>query len=115
MTTPVELYTDPYIAIYRRVPPVRVGVCSLCHTGTGGPGYATCNSCDLTTRQVTYPVRHILPISLYEVPDQYWNVLRYYKDDPRPEVREQQGTVLAATIARFTARHWPCISRMMGG
>jgi len=114
MTSPIEIYTDPYIVIYRRVPPVRDGVCSICHTGTG-PGYATCNSCALTSGQVAYPVRRILPISLYEVPNQYWTVLRYYKDDPRPEVREHLGTVLAATIARFTARHWPCISTMMGG
>jgi predicted amidophosphoribosyltransferase len=114
MTTPAELYTDPYIAIYRRVPPVRAGVCSLCHTGTGGAEYSTCNSCRVTSQQVTYPVQQILPISLYEVPDQYWTVLRNYKDDPWPEVREHTGTILAATVARFTARHWACISAMIG-
>jgi hypothetical protein len=63
---------------------------------------------------VTYPVQQILPISLYEVPDQYWTVLRNYKDDPWPEVREHTGTILAATVARFTARHWACISAMIG-
>lgn len=109
-----EQYTDPYMAAYRRVPPVGDGVCSVCHTGTP-PGDSTCNSCLITAAQVTYPARMVLPISLYEVPDQLWNVLRYYKDSPRSEVREQLGTVLAATVARFTANHWACTARMMGG
>lgn len=110
----VEQYTDPYIAAYRRVPPAGDGICSVCHRGARS-GSTICYSCRVTTGQVTYPVFQVLPISLYEVPDQYWNVLRYYKDDPREEVREQLGTVLAATVARFTARHWSCIIEMLGG
>lgn len=107
-------YTDPYMAAYRRVPPVGDRVCSVCHTGTP-TGDTVCNSCLVTMGQVTHPVRSVLPISLYEVPDQYWNILRYYKDDPRPEVRSQLGTVLAATLARFGAAHWDCIVGMMRG
>lgn len=109
-----EQYTDPYMAAYRRVPPVGDGVCSVCHTGTP-TGDTVCNSCLVTMGQVTHPVRSVLPISLYEVPDQYWNVLRYYKDDSRPEVRSQLGTVVAATLARFVTAHWNCIVKMMGG
>lgn len=109
-----EQYTDPYIAAYRRVPPVGDGVCSVCHTGTP-TGDTVCNSCAVTMGQVTHPVRSVLPISLYEVPDQYWNVLRYYKDGSRPEVQSQLGTVVAATLARFGVAHWSCIVKMMGG
>ncbi|MGH3717986.1 MAG: hypothetical protein ACRDRI_03915 [Pseudonocardiaceae bacterium] len=57
----------------------------------------------------------VLPISLYEVSGQYWHVLRYYKDHHLPEVRAQFATIVVATIARFTYRHWPCITTMLGG
>ncbi len=113
MTT-AEHYTDPYIAAYRRVPPAGDGLCSLCHRGVP-PGTDLCYSCKVTTRQVTMPATEILPISLYEVPDQLWNVLRNYKDSPVPQVREQLGTVVAATIARFVGRHWNCIAQLVGG
>ncbi len=109
-----EQYTDPYIAAYRRVPPVGPGVCFVCHTGVN-PGWPTCYSCDRTARQVTYPASSILPISLYEVPDQYWNVLRHYKDHESDTVRQTMSTILAATIARFVANHWACIRQMTSG
>jgi predicted amidophosphoribosyltransferase len=114
VTTSAQQVTDPYMATYRRVPPTGPGVCSICHTGAAGSS-ANCNSCDLTRSQVTFPAKFILPISLYEVPDQYWNILRYYKDGDRSQVRSQLGTVLAATIARFGAAHWDCIVREFGG
>lgn len=109
-----EHYTDPYIAAYRRVPPVGDGICTLFHRGVPF-GTDMCYSCKVTTRQVTMPVREILPISLYEVPDQLWNVLRNYKDSRVPEVRRQFGMVVAATIARFAARHWACVVQAVGG
>jgi hypothetical protein len=109
-----QQYTDPYMAAYRRVPPAGSGVCRICHTGAAG-SLPVCESCALTASQVSRPARFVLPISLYEVPDQYWNVLRYYKDSDRPEVRAQLGTVLAATIARFSTAHWECITRALGG
>jgi hypothetical protein len=110
----VEHFTDPYIAAYRRVPPPGDGVCTVCHRGVS-PGFSLCYSCKVTTRQVTKPVWEILPISLYEVPDQIWNVLRNYKDGPVPQVRDEFSTVVAATIARFVAHHWACIAQMTGG
>jgi predicted amidophosphoribosyltransferase len=112
--TTAEHYTDPYIAAYRRVPPIGDGVCGVCHRGVRS-GAERCYSCNVTTRQVTMPVQEILPISLYEVPDQVWSILRNYKDSRVQQVREQLSTVVAATIARFTRRHWRCIIRMVGG
>jgi predicted amidophosphoribosyltransferase len=110
----VERYTDPYIAAYRRVPPSGAGVCAVCHSGPG-PGYAVCYGCHLTASQVSQAVATVLPISLYRVHDQYWYILRNYKDHRRPAVRTELGMVVAATIARFTTRHWSCISAQAGG
>lgn len=105
----VARYTDPYIAVYRRVPPSGPGVCAVCHSGPG-PGYPLCYSCHLTAGQVSRPVATVLPISLYRVHDQYWYILRNYKDHRRPEVRTELGLVVAATIA-----HWTCISAQARG
>jgi hypothetical protein len=112
--TAVEQYTDPHLRIYRRVPPAGPGVCIICHSGPN-QGYSTCHSCYVTMGQVRYPVATVLPISLYEVSGQYWHVLRYYKDHHLAEVRAQLATIVSATIARFTYRHWPCIATMLGG
>jgi hypothetical protein len=109
----VERYTDPYLRIYRPVPPAGVGVCAVCHSGPA-PGYPICSSCDLTMRQVSRPVPAVLPISLFTVGDQYWYILRQYKDHPRPQVRKELSLTLAATIARFTACHWSCIGAHLG-
>jgi predicted amidophosphoribosyltransferase len=109
-----EHYTDPYMAVYRRVPPVGSGICEVCHRGVR-VGVRRCYSCIVTIGQASRPVTEILPISLYEVPDQYWNVLRYYKDSRVSEVRERLGTVVAATLARFTSLHWSCIVGMTRG
>jgi hypothetical protein len=114
MTATAEHYTDPYMAAYRRVPPRGQGVCALCHRGVG-VGAVLCYSCRVTTQNVSMPVSEILPISLYEVPDQIWTVLRNYKDHELAAVRDHLGTVLAATIARFANNHLGCIAQMMGG
>jgi predicted amidophosphoribosyltransferase len=109
-----EYYTDQNLAIYRRVPPAGPGVCRVCHSGPN-EGYSICHSCHTTMSQVSRPVTSVLPISLYELTGQYWHVLRRYKDDRRPDVRAQLSTVLAATIARFTSRHWACIAELLRG
>lgn len=105
-----EQYTDPYLAVYRRVPPAVEGVCFVCRSGPP-TGHSVCSSCATTLSQVRYPVQTVLPISLYEVPKQYWHMLRYYKDDPNAGVRDQLGMVIAATIARFTQRHSLCVAQ----
>jgi hypothetical protein len=110
--TAIEQYTDPYLAIYRQPP--MAGVCIVCHSGPG-IGYRTCYSCDATMRQVARPTRNFLPISLYEVQGQFWHMLRYYKDGTQQQQPLLLGTILAATIARFTARHWSCICSLLGG
>jgi predicted amidophosphoribosyltransferase len=114
MAAAVEQYTDPYLAIYRRVPPAGPGVCAICHSGPG-QGYSICYSCQITMGQVSHPITAVLPVSLYEVPSQYHYALRSYKDHHRPEVRAHFATILSATIARFTFRHWACITAMLGG
>ncbi|MFE9690563.1 hypothetical protein [Micromonospora sp. NPDC005806] len=112
MTT-VQQYTEPYLGIFRQPPLAGEGVCGVCHTGTG-PGYSTCYSCFVTRSQVSLPTENVVPISLYQVQSQLWHVLRYYKDGNTAQ-RGQFGTIVAATIARFTAAHWACISSLTGG
>jgi hypothetical protein len=69
----------------------------------------------VTTRQVVFPVAETLPISFYEVPDQLWSVLRNYKDGRHPQVRRHLGAVVAATLARFLASHWACVTGLVNG
>ena len=106
-------YTDPYLEIFRRVPAVADGVCRICHSGPNAD-FDTCYSCTRTMGQVEFPIRKILPISLYRVNEQLWHVLRNYKDG-RADVTSHLGTIVAATIARFSAAHWSCISSLSNG
>lgn len=106
-------YTDRFLLAYSRVPPAVAGVCRVCHSGPN-TGFQTCYSCELTMSQVGYPVKHVLPISLYRVSDQVWKILRHYKDHPDAGVRAYFGTVVAATISRFVAYHWDCITARVG-
>lgn len=108
-----EQYTDPYLLALTQVPVAGPGVCRVCYSGTG-TGYSSCNSCYVTMGQVSHPTTKVVPISLYTLSSQYWNILRYYKDGSQTQ-RATFGIVLAATIARFTALHWACMSRMLGG
>ncbi len=106
-------YTDPCLAIFRRVPTVTDGVCRICRSGPN-IGFDTCYSCTRTMGQVEFPTTQIIPISLYRLNEQLWHVLRNYKDG-RVEVTSNLGIIVAATIARFTATHWSCIGRLLNG
>jgi predicted amidophosphoribosyltransferase len=106
-------YTDPCLPAYRPVPAAGPGVCPVCHSGPP-PGYQLCHSCALTTSQVSRPTRHIVPVSLYQAPGQLWQVLRYYKDGPRP-ARGLLTVQIAATLGRFTGCHLPCLAGLLGG
>lgn len=106
-------YTDPYLGIYSAVPAAGEGVCRICHSGPG-QGYDVCYSCSTTMGQVSYPTESIIPISLYQLTDQWWHVLRYYKDGTAT-MQTHLSTILAATIARFTYQHWNCIIALLGG
>lgn len=106
-------YTDPYLHIYRPVPPTRPGVCAVCHSGPGAD-FDVCHSCWQTMRQVTRPVRRVVPISLYAVPSQLWHMLRRYKDGP-DEVARQHAIQIAATLSRFVERHDHCLASLSGG
>ena len=74
-------YSDPYLPACRPVPAAGPGVCPVCHSGLP-PGCRLCHSCALTTSQVTHPVRHVVPITLYQAPGELWHLLRGYKDGP---------------------------------
>jgi predicted amidophosphoribosyltransferase len=106
-------YTDPYLSIYTRVPPVGPGVCEVCH-GAPNPGFARCWSCNQTMRQVAQPLNLIVPISLYQTPGQLWKVLRDYKDGRTQRLRTRFTTQVAATIGRFLSSHWRCIAGERG-
>lgn len=106
-------YTDPYLPGYRPVPAAGPGVCPVCHSGPP-PGYRVCHSCALTISQVSHPIRGVVPVSLYQAPGPLWQVLRCYKDGPRP-ARGQLTIQVAAILGRFTARHLRCLATLLGG
>jgi hypothetical protein len=108
----VNYYTDPHLAMYSQPSMVGPGVCRICRSGPGS-GYDLCHSCNLTTRQVSRPITKVVPISLYTLSSQYWNILRYYKDGSDIQ-RSTFTLILAATISRFTTLHWECISGLLG-
>jgi hypothetical protein len=106
-------FTDPYLHNYTTVPAAGPSVCAVCRSGPR-PGYAVCFSCQEVMRQVSHPVLTVVPISLYAVNSQLWHVLRYYKDGSGRSA-ELLATQVAATIARFTARHLRCVAAAAGG
>ena len=106
-------FSDPYLAACRPVPAAGPGVCPVCHSGLP-PGGRLCHSCALTTSQVAYPARHVVPVSLYQVPGELWRLLRCYKDGP-PARRGLLTVHLAAVLGRFTAGHLPCLAGLLGG
>jgi hypothetical protein len=113
LTQAAREWTDPYLEIYRRLPPAGPGVCQVCHSGPN-PGYRICRSCAQVMRQVSTPTSLVLSISLTRLNTQLQQYLRDYKDG-RDGVGGLGGTVLAATLGRFATRHWACICSRIGG
>lgn len=111
MTQEARNWTDPYLEIYRPVPPAGPGVCVVCHSGPNRD-FRTCASCSQSMRQVSAPTHLLLPISLCRMPGQLYTYLRDYKG-PRLDVHA--GTVLAATLGRFARQHWACVEQRLGG
>lgn len=111
--TDTALGSSPYLAACRPVPPAGPGICPVCHSGLP-PGCRLCHSCALTISQVTHPARQVIPISLYETPGPLWQLLRCYKDGP-PAARGPLTVQVAGLLGRFTARHLPCVARLLGG
>jgi hypothetical protein len=112
MATAAE-YTDPYLQTYTQVPAAGPGVCAVCRSGPGS-GFGICFSCERVMRQVSQPVRNVVPISLYRLNSQLWHVMRYFKDGSGHGA-ELLALQVAAIIARFTAQHLPCIEGVTGG
>lgn len=106
-------YTDPFLQTYTPVPVAGPGVCAICHSGPG-PGHTVCYSCAEVMRQVSYPTRSVVPISLYKLNSQLWHVLRYYKDGSGRSA-DLLAMQVAAIIARFAAQHLQCVARVLGG
>ncbi len=105
----VEEYTDPYLAHYTYVPPVGPAVCDVCHVAVE-TGWPRCESCELTTGQVSRPARLMAPVSLYTGLDQLHHVLRNYKDSRIEAIRERLGMRVSATLGRFLRDHEACLS-----
>jgi hypothetical protein len=102
-------YTEPYLSSYTPVLPAGPGVCEVCH-GAPGEGFNRCSSCVQTMRQVSRPVRRVVPISLYQTPGQLWKVLRDYKDGLTVTQRHRFTLQVAATIGRFLVGYQRCIA-----
>lgn len=100
----VEEYTDPFLRSYTPPPAHGPGVCDVCH-GIPNLGYQRCWSCEQSTGSVSRPLSIIVPISWYQVGEQLWSVLRYYKDSPDPDARERYLYRVAATLHRFMRDH----------
>lgn len=105
--------TDLHLTTYTAVAPIGVGVCNVCH-GAPGTGYARCESCNKTIRQVSIPVERIVPISLYRTASQLHHVLRGYKDNIDGDVRSDLTRQVAALLYRFVSEHRGCLERFMG-
>jgi len=106
-------FTDPYLSIYRSVPRRGPGVCDVCH-GAPGPGFQRCYGCNKTINQVSRPVRLVVPISLYRVGEQLHHVMWNYKNGADDAARLRHRLQVAATIARFLARHKNCLVAAAG-
>lgn len=100
------------LGIYRPVPATGPGVCQVCHSGAP-PGGGLCGSCAVTRAQVSRPAAVVVPVSLYRTSGPLWRVLRDYKDGD-PATRARLTRQLAAVLDRFTARHLPCVARLLG-
>jgi predicted amidophosphoribosyltransferase len=114
----VEEYTDPYVSTYTPPAATGAGVCEICHaatgTGSGGSRYRLCESCYRTTKQVSRPLRLVVPVSLYVGDEQLHTVLRGYKDSLDSEARARFRLQVAALLARFLRDHGDCIRRAAG-
>lgn len=99
----------PLDGLLRPVPPTQPRVCRVCHH-VPNPGFDTCWSCSETMSQVSRPLQHVVPITVYEVGEQVWHHLRKYKDSPHPDLREQMLIPILAVLARFLVRHGRCIA-----
>ena len=95
--------------LLRPVPPVGPGICRVCHH-VPSPGFDDCWSCGTTMGQVSMPVQHVVPITIYETRGQVWHHLRQYKDSPDPATRKQLRIPLLAVLARFLTRHGDCVA-----
>jgi predicted amidophosphoribosyltransferase len=89
-------HTEPYLSSYTPVLPAGPGVCEICH-GAPGHGFDRCSSCVQTMRQVSRPVRRVVPVSLY-------------KDGLTATQRHRFTLQVAATIGRFLVGHQRCIA-----
>lgn len=108
MPTVREL-TDPYIASLTRVPPSGPGICTICH-GVPNPGFSTCYSCSQSMGQVTWPLRRVVPISIFAPRDQLDTLLRNYKNSSSLEVQKRGRLRVAALFTRFLDNHDDCVA-----
>jgi len=75
-------------------------VCRLCR-GRCRPHYSVCFPCVTAMSQVRWPLRRVVPVSLYRPGDELHHVLRHYKDSPDPVVRAELADLVGALLASF--------------
>ncbi|HEY4024905.1 MAG TPA: phosphoribosyltransferase [Candidatus Dormibacteraeota bacterium] len=85
----------------------------MCH-GAAQPPRALCVACRDVLRQVSRPVRLVVPVSLSTPDEQLHEYLREYKRSRHPDVRREFSHRIAALLARFLATHGSCIRRVAG-
>ena len=95
------------------VPTIRQGVCRICH-GCPTPGWNVCWSCNSIRSQVSQPCDLVVPISLYEIPSQLHQILRYYKHEAHSSRRDVYRAQTVSLLAHFLAKHAHCIASHAG-
>ncbi|GGL02897.1 hypothetical protein Sme01_19420 [Sphaerisporangium melleum] len=115
-----EAFTNRFLQLYHNVPPVRPGVCRICHSGpkdrldTGEP-YDICASCARTTAGFHGHSQYVVPISLAVKDSQLYDVVVRKRDPAGPSGRMDRLVFLAATVARFYRTHAECLAEAAGG
>jgi predicted amidophosphoribosyltransferase len=96
---------------YTAVQAAGSGACDLCH-GASPSGEALCPDCAVTSVQVSFPLRLVVPISLLRRDSQLDRMLAGYKSRYRPN--PQLAWQVGATVARFLDAHRRCLERAGG-
>ncbi|MEV0147069.1 MULTISPECIES: hypothetical protein [unclassified Nonomuraea] len=115
-----EAFTREFLPLFRPVPPIRPGVCRICHSGpnntrdTGGP-WVTCASCKRTTQHLYGHTQHVVPISLTATNEQLYDVLVRENDLRGAGGRRKRADFLAASVSHFYHQHARCLQGLAGG
>ncbi|WP_143737817.1 hypothetical protein [Microbispora sp. GKU 823] len=114
-----EAFTRGFLPLFHAVPPVRLGVCRICHSGPNNRGdgkpWPTCASCKRTTQNLTGYTENVVPISLTTKETQLYDVLVREKTPYGVTGRRSRVDFLAATVTHFYQKHAGCLRGLAGG